>query len=519
MSTLPERPISMVIGALGGEGGGVLTTWVVRAAEMCNFPTQSTSIPGVAQRTGATTYYVEIYPAPHDQLGGKSPVMALYPAPGNMDIVVTSELMEAGRMLENGMVTSDRTTLIASTHRVYSITEKSAMGDGLFRGDNLDNAAQKLAKRAILFDIANLAEKEGTVLNANVLGVIAGSGELPIPVENFAESIRESGVAVESNLKGFEVGLAYMKGNMNLPEAAPTKKFRAPKPSADSLIAEVAASYPGEALAIVTEGVNRLVDYQNAAYAKLYLDRLSGVLAIDRERGGERNNWALTVETGRYLALMMSYEDIIRVADLKSRRSRFQRVRTEVMAKENEPVHMTEFLKPGFDEFTSIMPAWLGRPIMNWAMGNNWAKNYNFAMRVRTHTIFGFVRVWGLSKLRFYRTRTYRYSQEQQAIEGWLEIVKDGAALHYQLAVEIAELANLRKGYSDTHKRGLENFSRIMADISIPCAKAEKDPAWGAEALVQLRTAALADPEGGALDKAFTALSAPPAAAAAAAAE
>jgi indolepyruvate ferredoxin oxidoreductase beta subunit len=515
MSTLPERPISMVIGALGGEGGGVLTTWVVRAAEMCNFPTQSTSIPGVAQRTGATTYYVEIYPAPHDQLGGKSPVMALYPAPGNMDMVVTSELMEAGRMLENGMVTSDRTTLIASTHRVYSITEKSAMGDGRFRGDNLDNAAQKLAKRAILFDIANLAEKEGTVLNAIVLGVIAGSGELPIPVENFAESIRESGVAVESNLKGFEVGLAYMKGNLNLPEAAPTKKFRAPKPSADSLIAEVAASYPGEALAIVTEGVNRLVDYQNAAYAKLYLDRLSGVLAIDRERGGERNNWALTVETGRYLALMMSYEDIIRVADLKSRRSRFQRVRTEVMAKENEPVHMTEFLKPGFDEFTSIMPAWLGRPIMNWAMGNNWAKNYNFAMRVRTHTIFGFVRVWGLSKLRFYRTRTYRYSQEQQAIEGWLEIVKDGAALHYQLAVEIAELANLRKGYSDTHKRGLENFSRIMADISIPCAKAEKDPAWGAEALVQLRTAALADPEGGALDKAFTALSAPPAAAAA----
>jgi indolepyruvate ferredoxin oxidoreductase beta subunit len=334
-------------------------------------------------------------------------------------------------------------------------------------------------------------------------------------VENFAESIRESGVAVESNLKGFEVGLAYMKGNLNLPDAAPTKKFRAPKPSADSLIAEVAASYPGEALSIVTEGVKRLVDYQNATYAKLYLDRLSGVLAIDRERGGERNNWALTVETGRYLALMMSYEDIIRVADLKSRRSRFQRVRTEVMAKENEPVHMTEFLKPGFDEFTSIMPAWLGRPIMNWAMGNNWAKNYNFAMRVRTHTIFGFVRVWGLSKLRFYRPRTYRYSQEQPAIEGWLEIVKDAAALHYQLAVEIAELANLRKGYSDTHKRGLENFARIMADISIPCSKAEKDPAWGAEALVQLRTAALADPEGGALDKAFTALSAPPAAAAA----
>jgi len=515
MNALPERPISMVIGALGGEGGGVLTAWVVRAAELCDFPTQSTSIPGVAQRTGATTYYVEIFPAPRDQLDGKLPVMALYAAPGNMDIVVTSELMEAGRMLENGMVTSDRTTLIASTHRVYSIIEKSAMGDGLFRGDKLDNAAQKLAKRAILFDIATLAEKEGTVLNAIILGVIAGSGELPIPVDNFTKSIRESGVAVESNIKGFEIGLAYMKGELKLPDAAPDKKIRAAKPSADSLIAEVASSYPGEALAIVTEGVKRLVDYQNPAYAKLYLDRLAGVLAIDRERGGERNNWSLTVETGRYLALMMSYEDIIRVADLKSRRSRFERIRTEVVAKAGEPVHMTEFLKPGFDEFTSIMPSWLGRPIMNWAMGNDWANNYNFAMRVRTHTIFGFVRVWGLSKLRFYRPKTYRFSQEQPAIEGWLEIVKDAAVRHYQLAVEIAELANLRKGYSDTHKRGLQNFARIMAEIAIPCSKAEKDPAWGAEAVTTLRAAALADPEGNALDKAFSSLDAAPTAAAA----
>ena len=92
------------------------------------------------------------------------------------------------------------------------------------------------------------------------------------------------------------------------------------------------ATYPAEAQAIVTEGVKRLVDYQNPAYAKMYLDRLSEILTIDRERGGERNGWALTVETGRYLALMMSYEDIIRVADLKSRRSRMERVRADVLA-------------------------------------------------------------------------------------------------------------------------------------------------------------------------------------------
>lgn len=515
MSALPERPISMVIGALGGEGGGVLTTWVVRAAEMCRYPTQSTSIPGVAQRTGATTYYVEIFPAAYEDLNGQELVMALYPAPGNMDIVVTSELMEAGRMLENGMVTPDRTTLIASTHRVYSVVEKSAMGDGLFRADKLDNAAQKLSKRAVLFDMATLAEKEGTVLNAIVLGVIAGSSELPIPVDNFRDSIRESGVAVDSNLKGFELGLAYMSGELQLPAPAPEKKIRKARPTAESLIADVVAAYPAEAQAIVTEGVKRLVDYQNPTYAKLYLDRLGDVLAIDRDRGGERNGWALTAETGRYLALMMSYEDIIRVADLKSRRSRIDRIRAEVLAKPDEPIRVTEFLKPGFDEMTSVMPTWMGRRIMNWARGNEWASNFNFAMRVRSNTIYGFLRLLMLSKMRFYRPKTYRYGEEQKAIEAWLDTVKNAAALHYQLAVEIAELANLRKGYSDTHQRGLQNFTRIMDEVAIPCSSAAKDPAWGVDAVSKLRAAALADPEGDALDKAFAALDGAPQAAAA----
>jgi len=161
------------------------------------------------------------------------------------------------------------------------------------------------------------------------------------------------------------------------------------------------------------------------------------------------------------------------------------------------------------------MPTWLGRPIMKWARENDWAKNYNFAMRVKTHTIFGFLRLWTLSKMRFYRPKTYRYSEEQAAIEWWLETVKEAASRHYQLAVEIAELANLRKGYSDTHKRGLANFQRVMDEIAVPCAKAEKDPAWGAEAVNKLRIAALADPEGDALDKAMTALSTAPEAAAA----
>ena len=118
------RPITLLIAALGGEGGGVLTDWIVAAATQCGFPVQSTSIPGVAQRTGATTYYIEIVPLTARELGGKRPVLALAPGVGDVDIVVASELLEAGRAIASGFVTADRTTMIASTSRSYLVTEK-----------------------------------------------------------------------------------------------------------------------------------------------------------------------------------------------------------------------------------------------------------------------------------------------------------------------------------------------------------------------------------------------------------
>ena len=72
----PQRPFTILISALGGEGGGVLAGWIVDAATAQGYPVQNTSIPGLAQRTGATTYYIEIFPVPREQLGGRQPVFA-----------------------------------------------------------------------------------------------------------------------------------------------------------------------------------------------------------------------------------------------------------------------------------------------------------------------------------------------------------------------------------------------------------------------------------------------------------
>ena len=116
----------------------MLTDWIVGAAAQSGFPVQSTSIPGVAQRTGATTYYIEIVPVPWRDLGGKHPVLALAPGIGDVDIVLASELLEAGRAIAAGFVTPDRTLVIASTARSYLVVEKMAMGDGRY-----DNAPDR----------------------------------------------------------------------------------------------------------------------------------------------------------------------------------------------------------------------------------------------------------------------------------------------------------------------------------------------------------------------------------------
>ncbi|HKS61164.1 MAG TPA: 2-oxoacid:acceptor oxidoreductase family protein, partial [Xanthobacteraceae bacterium] len=140
-----SRPISIAIAALGGQGGGVLADWLVAVAELHGWIVQATSVPGVAQRTGTTVYYVEMSPPPRDP--AHRPVLALMPVPGDVDLVVAAELMEAGRAVVRGLVTPDRTTTVASTHRIYGITEKSAMGDGIVDANAVFAALEARSKR------------------------------------------------------------------------------------------------------------------------------------------------------------------------------------------------------------------------------------------------------------------------------------------------------------------------------------------------------------------------------------
>ena len=510
MSAPAERPLTILIAALGGEGGGVLSNWLVSAAAAEGYPVQSTSIPGVAQRTGATTYYIELFPVPLAELEGRQPVMALTPSPGNVDVMVASELLEAGRAMQNGMVTPERTTLIASNHRVYSIDEKSAMSDGRFDSVRVLRAAGELASRAVLFDMAQAAREAGTVINAVLLGAIAGTGALPVRRETFEDAIREAGKAVEANLAGFAAGFAVATRDQGIPDSTAedvTQRSAAAPPA--GLWERIEQTYPAAARAVVEAGVARLIDYQDEAYARLYLEQLDSVLALDRTFDEAEGGYRLTAECGRYLALWMAYDDIIRVADLKTRATRLERVRAEVGAAADDPIAVIEFLKPGFDEVLSVLPRWLARPC-GW-LGRRLGLEHgaNFGLHLRSTSVSGFLALRLTAGLKRWRRRTSRYADEQAAIARWLAAIDRAARLEYDLALEIVECARLIKGYSDTQRRGARNFQRLMETVVAPALAADH-PIGAAAAIARARAAALADEEGLAFEETLAALAESP---------
>ncbi|EKT53270.1 indolepyruvate oxidoreductase subunit beta family protein [Providencia rettgeri] len=486
------QPIKIAILAMGGEGGGVLADWVVNLGEENGYFAQTTSVPGVAQRTGATIYYVELFPGA-DNPQTPSPVLALMPMPGDVDVVLASELMEAGRAVQRGFVTLERTTLISSTHRVYSIAEKSAMGDGRVDSQALVRHAAASARQFIHFDMAQAAQESGSVISAVLFGALFGSGVLPFSRAQFEETIVRGGVGVKPSLRAFTLGAekAAKPEDAYQPESTKSIVYSPKNKQVSQLLARIQHEFSPHAQYLVTEGVRRLIDYQDPAYATLYLERLNNLFV---QEGGQDER--LQRALARHLALWMSYEDTIRVADLKIRDSRFARVRNEVQAKDSQLLDINEFMHPRIEEICETLPKNLGR----WLMRPHWLhkalrKMTEKGRTITTSSLFGFLQLYVLAAWRKGRRSTLRYQLETQRIEKWLATVIEAAKANPALATEITQCQRVVKGYSDTHARGLRNF-QILMDIVV-----QQGSKLTPINLRELREAALADEHGKELEK------------------
>lgn len=474
---MSARRTTILIAAMGGEGGGVLSQWICDVLEGAGFRLQYTAIPGVAQRTGATTYYIECLA--EAAVTGADPVFSLLPMPGKVDIAIATELAEVGRMIEKGYVTPGRTLLIGSTHRVFAMSEKMAMADGRMAAGPVLAAASARSRDRCLGDFSRLAAQSGAIINAPVLGAFARLNPFGIAREAFEDVLKAGGRSAAVNLAGFARGWSLAAGD-SADDASPPIP---PPPAASGDEAGSLAGFPPDTHATLVLCVKRLTGYQSSEYADIFLQRLQPFAGAPVP---------LIEEIARQLTLWMAYNDVARVAQLKLDPERIERIAAEAGLKAGDRAEIIDYFKPGAEEFAAMLPQGLARLVRRW--GGRRA----LALHLNTSSITGQLILRAIAGLRRHRPGSDRYLHEQANITRWLAHLAAALRTDPDAAFEIADCARLLKGYGETWSRGALSFDRIAR--ALPTVLASPQPA---RVIAALRTAALADPEGKALDGAF----------------
>jgi indolepyruvate ferredoxin oxidoreductase beta subunit len=493
-----DRPLSLAILAMGGQGGAVLADWIVALAEANGYFAQTTSVPGVAQRTGATIYYVEMVPA----RDGVHPVLSLMPMPGDVDIVLAAEFMEAGRAILRGLVTPDRTTFIASTHRALAVAEKEKPGDGRANSRVVVDASDVSAKRIVAFDMEAIAQRCGTVISASMFGALAGADVLPFSQQAFEAVIASGGRGAQQSLNAFRIALETTRNDAaGEVETAGADIAILPAntsyPELDGILQRLRTQFPVPAHTMLFAGSRRLLAYQDHRYVHDYLDRVAFFAAVDE--GRRRDAPDLTIAAAKHIANAMAFDDVINVASLKTTSARFDRTRREQGVGDDQLIYTTEFMHPRGEEVTGTFPRALGafveqRPRLVRAVD----RLVNRGRRIQTGSITGFLLLYLIAGLKRFRHGTLRYAREAAHLERWLAFARHCTAIDYAFAVEVLNCRRLVKGYSDTHARGQSKFDRVMAAAESIVGK-PGSVLW----LQNLKNAALADEKGEALDGAL----------------
>lgn len=514
-----KRPITIAILAMGGEGGGVLSGWIADVATRAGYIAQTTQVAGVAQRTGATVYYCELYPGsdlPGADSARPEPVLSMFPIPGECDIVIASELMEAGRAVQRGFVTPDRTTFIASTNRVYSILEKSHLADGRVDSAKLVEGAGLAAKRLVAADFMTLATDAHSVISASLFGALAGSGALPFERAAYEQAIEAAGKGVKQSLAAFDAGYRTAQEAIEQEKLARVESGRSvmltlgPRPGKtaeereEEYKQELAASDPcaligpklqrqGKRIArevpeaarlMAVRGALRTALYQNEKYADRYLDRVQRVVGLGSD--------ALTIEAARHIALLMTYQDTIQVAFQKIRTQRLADIRREAQAADDDLVDVHEYLHPDVEELTDTMPAAAGRLLRgNKLFGSAVRGVGGKGITVNTTSVPGYTTLAALANLRPMRPTTIRFKEVQKDVDAWLDQVLRIGRQDVALAEQLVRCAQVVKGYGETHQRGMASFERLRRAADQLLGKPD-----AAARLAKLRKAALSDEDG-----------------------
>lgn len=513
----PQKPLSVLICALGGEGGGVLTQWMVDAARLEGYPAQATSIPGVAQRTGATTYYLEIFPQalqnPHEQ----SIVFGLNPLPGQLDLLISSELLEAARQVSNAMSSKEKTMVISSTGRVLTTAEKMQMQDGRVDSKHLISLIEQFSHTNYFIDMLSLSQQASTVISSVMLGCIAASGLLPMSVQAFKKVVGDQSPTQKASLKGFNFGfeaiqnqkqqLSYLSSVLGDMDASTTSHEQAVQTQKTSFPIAQGSQFPvalHEHLGLAYERIKR---YQNERYADLFLVRLERIYSA--EKGVDGQSLRVTQESLKRLAVLMCFDDLIQVAHLKLSAARFERIAKEVKSGDLDLLKIYEHFKPGVEELAALLPQSLAKSLLSWhsARLSKGLTPLSLPIKLASHSIHGALMLRFLVACKPLRTISSRFHEEQALIDSWVNDVVGATERSITLGLEISKCANLIKGYGSTHERSRENFNHILRHVFDP-SKFE-NPEDCAKAISVAHATAMKDEGGQAFDQAMLGLGLP----------
>jgi indolepyruvate ferredoxin oxidoreductase beta subunit len=417
--------------------------------------------------------------------------------PGRVDVVVASEWLETARMMERGFVTPELTTLIASTSRVFTTHEKMHGADGRFDPDRIRSLALTLAQRAVLMDMEALTIEHRTVVSAVMFGAMAGAGVLPWSDEISQAVIRASGKGVKASLAAFEaaklMAAKSVRTSTDVASANATQQsaHTEQKGNAGQTSANAAELGSSELHQLIDLGAARCEDYQDARYAAEFRQRVRDAIPSGSLSAQQTALWSDAV---RQLALWMCFEDVVRVADLKTRRDRIQRIRREAQAVSSELVHVTEHFKPGVDEIASILPASLGRSLLSWAEKRP-ERARHVGLHIRTTSLWGYLMLRALARLRPWRRSSLRFNEEHIAIEGWWTALAAVASQSPALGQALAQLPQVLKGYGETQRRGREHYKRLWSDFVAPALSGQLPMDQAATQLQQALKATLAKPD------------------------
>lgn len=468
------RARRVLIGTVGGQGGGVLSQWLVSGLLKAGWNARSTGLLGLSQRAGTVTYYCEAYPGIATEF-----VPSMYATPGDVDLVLAQELLELGRILSQGFASEDA-SIVGNSARYLTTREKMPAENGIYDYKIIEKAVRCLAPdRHYVFDAQKHAVEAGLSplsSNAVLLGAAVASPAFSLSPATFIEAIKEAENNVDENIRAFELGYRGVRdGTLPRFELAgqttnsgdlddqiqrnAEKLTNSRERAAYARLVSVNDNLlDGDAESILPEAVYRLIDYQDESYAEDFITRVRTF----REAIGDYPD---TVGAyARHLALWMAYEDIARVAQLKSHPSRFATIRSD-FGVGSGPYVVTDYLVPDMDQILGSLPKNVSRIIHR--LGIRLIPKFEqlkFPLRIRSNRFFGYWSMRALASQRKLRRLSHRHYEELEMIQRWEQAVLKWAKVSSPLGHLAADAARVVRGYGRTRRDALDDLWSFLQE-------------------------------------------------------